>query len=82
MCEIWNELPNVKDMPWGEYKTDCVTAMGFYQRVTQQYPNLSHLWLHSKDQKVEWFEELDYSKTYSVSTWIYDFVKQKINEWN
>jgi hypothetical protein len=81
MCEIWKGLPGVNEQAWGEYKTDLQTAMGFYQTVTQQYPNLSHLWLHSKDQKVEWFEELDYSKTYSVSTWIYDFVKCKINEW-
>jgi hypothetical protein len=39
------------------------------------------MWLHSKDQKEEWFEELDENGLYSVSTWIYDSVKKKIDEW-
>ena len=79
MCEIWGALPNVKDYEWGFYKTDRETARAFYKIVTQKYPNLSHMWLHSKDMKAEWLlEELNPDEKYSVSTWIYDEIKQQI----
>jgi hypothetical protein len=79
MCEIWGALPNVKDYEWGFYKTDRETARVFYKIVAQKYPNLSHMWLHSKDMKEEWLlEELNPNEKYSVSTWIYDEIKQQI----
>jgi hypothetical protein len=79
MCEIWGGLPNVKDYEWGFYKTDRETALAFYKVVAQKYPNLSHMWLHSKDMKEEWLlPELNPNELYSVSTWIYDEIKQQI----
>jgi len=79
MCEIWNALPNIKDYEWGFYKTHRETARAFYRIVAQKYPNLSHMWLHSKDMKEEWLlEELNPNELYSVSTWIYDEIKQQI----
>lgn len=79
MCELWKELPNVNDYEWGFYKTDKESALAFYSVVTHLYPNLSHMWLHSKDMKEEWLiDELDPNEKYSVSTWIYDDVKAKI----
>ena len=79
MCEIWNALPKVKDCEWGFYKTDYDTAMGFLKVVREKYPNLSHMWLHSKDMKAEWLlPELESDGLYSVSTWIYDHIKLKI----
>lgn len=79
MCDIWKELPNVDDYDWGHYKTDKKTALHFYSKVYWKYPYLSHMWLHSKDMKDEWLiDELDENEKYSVSTWIYDFIKKKI----
>jgi hypothetical protein len=82
MCELWKELPNVNDYQWGFYKCDKETALTFYSAVSHLYKNLSHLWLHSKDQKEEWLiDELDENGLYSVSTWIYDDIKQKIKNY-
>lgn len=78
MCDIWNELPNLKDYEWGFYKCDIKTANQFYQKIIDTYPNISHLWLHSKDMKAEWFEEIDETRLYSVSTWLYYFIKEEI----
>jgi hypothetical protein len=78
MCELWKELPNVNNYEWGFYKTDKDTALAFYNVVAQLYPNLSHMWLHSKDMKEEWLIDLNPNEKYSVSTWIYDDVKEKI----
>lgn len=79
MCELWQALPNVKDYEWGFYKTDKQTALGFYNVVCEKYPNLSHMWLHSKDMKEEWLlPELDENETYSVSTWILNHIREKI----
>lgn len=79
MCEIWNALPNIKDYEWGFYKTNRETAYSFLELVTEKYPNLSHMWLHSKDMKEEWLlPELKSDELYSVSTWIYDNIKFKI----
>ena len=79
MCDLWQALPNINDYDWGFYKTDKQTALHFYKIVCEKYPNLSHMWLHSKDMKAEWLlPELNSDEKYSVSTWIYDDVKQKI----
>jgi len=79
MCEIWNDLPNVNGYRWGEYKTSQTVANEFYEGVVKRYPYLSHLWLHHKDAKEEWFGEPN--ELSSVSTWMYWNVKQRINEW-
>jgi hypothetical protein len=81
MCDLWKDLPALNEYEWGFYKCKKEDAMEFYKKVSEQYPYLSHMWLHSKDQKEEWFEELDENGLYSVSTWIYDSVKKKIDEW-
>jgi len=79
MCDLWQALPNINDYDWGFYKTDKQTALNFYKIVCEKYPNLSHMWLHSKDMKEEWLlPELNPNEKYSISTWIYDDVKQKI----
>jgi len=82
MCELWHMLPNVNDYEWGFYKCDKETALTFYSAVSHLYPHLSHMWLHSKDQKEEWLiDELDENGLYSVSTWIYNDIKQKIKNY-
>lgn len=81
MCDLWKELPNVNDYEWGFYKCKQDVALGFYNVITHLYPNLSHMWLHSKDMKEEWFLDLNADEEYSVSTWIYQLMKDKINEW-
>ena len=79
MCKLWKELPNVNDMDWGFYKCKQTDALDFYKKVSDIYPNLSHMWLHHKNEKEEWMlPELDENGLYSVSTWIYWDIKQKI----
>lgn len=80
MCEIWGDMQQPGGQDWGFFKTDKETAMKFYKIVSDKYPNLSHMWLHSKDMNEEWFiEELNEHQKYAVSTWIYNDIKQKIN---
>lgn len=81
MCDIWQKLPAVDDYKWGEYKCTKEVGKWFYDEIYNLYPNLSHLWLHSKDMKQEWLEDIDETKLYSPSTWILNEIRQKINEW-
>lgn len=80
LCEEWQQLPGMGDYEWGFYKTDKETALKFYYKIYWKYPYLSHMWLHSKDMKEEWMlEELDENEKYSVSTWIYNEIRKKID---
>ena len=81
MCDIWTKLPKLEDYKWGEYKCDKETGLSFYNEVMNKYPYVSHLWLHSKNDKKEWLIEINEQELYSVSTWIYHFTKEKINGW-
>jgi len=78
MCDIWEKLPNVNNYDWGFYKCNESVAFKFYLDVISKYPYLSHMWLHSKDQNKEWFEEISTSKEYAMSTWIYHFIKEEL----
>jgi hypothetical protein len=81
MCDIWNKLPHIDDYEWGEYKCTKEVGKSFYDEICKKYDTLSHLWLHSKDMKQEWLEEIDETKLYSPSTWILNEVKKKIYDW-
>ena len=77
MCDLYDNLPGIKDYEWGFYKCTEATAMEFYDKVINQYPYLSHMWLHSKDMKEEWLSDTinEYS---SLSTWIYKKIREKL----
>ena len=81
LCDIWMKLPQVNDFKWGEYKCTQEIGKSFYAEIMEKYPYVSHLWLHSKNEKSEWIEEIDESKEYSISTWMLNDVRKKINEW-
>lgn len=81
MCDIWLNLPNVKEQDWGFYKCKQEIGLDFYKTIMDKYPYVSHLWLHSKNEKKEWLEEIDDNKEYSISTWMLNDVRKKINEW-
>jgi hypothetical protein len=78
MCDVWRKMPNMNSYEWGGYKCTQSVAFNFYIDMISRYPYLSHLWLHSKDAKDEWFEDIDTDKEYSMSTWIYNFIKEEI----
>jgi hypothetical protein len=81
MCDLWNEMDGVKDMEWGFYKCSKSTALDYLEKVRSIYPCVSHLWLHSKDMNKDWLlPELTEDK-YQVSTWIYQNIKERINEY-
>lgn len=81
LCDIWLKLPQINDYKWGEYKCSSDIAMGFYEDIMKKYPYVSHLWLHSKNGKEEWMQPIDMNEKYSISTWILNDVRNKINEW-
>jgi hypothetical protein len=81
MCDIWAKLPQVNDYKWGEYKCPQEIGKNFYNEILEKYPYVSHLWLHSKDMKEEWMGEINKDNEYSISTWILNDVREKINEW-
>jgi hypothetical protein len=79
MIDIWNDIKHDKTELWGNWKVTNEEALKFYNIVYEQYPYVSHLWLHSKDGKQEWLiDELDPETLYSVSTWIYNHIRKKI----
>ena len=80
MCDIWKKLPHMDEYEWGQYKCNKETAKLFYDEICKKYDNVSHLWLHSKDMNEEWLKEIDENNLYSVSTWILDDVRKKIQE--
>ena len=81
MCDIWLKLPHVNDYKWGEYKCTQEVGNALYEDVIKKFPYVSHLWLHSKNEKKEWLEEVDEKGLYSPSTWMLNSVRKKINEW-
>lgn len=81
MCDLWKEMQGVEDIQWGFYRCDKSTAIDYFEKVKLKYPFLSHLWLHSKDMNKDWLLPTLTEETYQVSTWIYQHIKEKINEW-
>jgi hypothetical protein len=81
MCDFYKTLPDLDSYEWGTYKCKRETALNFYNLVSHKYPVLSHMWLHSKDMKEEWLLPQLTDEYYSLSTWIYQFIKEKINDW-
>jgi hypothetical protein len=81
MCDFYKTLPNLDKYEWGSYRCTKDVASNFYDLIKLKYPVVSHMWLHSKDMKEEWMLPQLTDKYYSLSTWIYELVKEKINEW-
>jgi hypothetical protein len=81
MCDVWKNLPKVNEYKWGEYKCAQQVGKEFYNEILKKYPYVSHMWLHSKNMKEEWMGEIDKNNEYSISTWILNDVRKKINEW-
>lgn len=76
MCDIW---PGPRDNTWGKYRTSKEEAMQFFKNAKENFPYASHFWLHDKDSEKEWLiDELDETKEYLISTWIYDHIKRLI----
>lgn len=80
--DIYNQLPNISDYSWGNYKCTAEVGLSFYNTIISKYPNVSHMWMHSKEAKTEWFEGLDLTKNYSLTTWIYNIIKEKIKNYS
>jgi hypothetical protein len=81
MIDLWNNIAHNKTEEWGNWKVTREEAIKFYNIVSEKYPHLSHLWLHSKDEKQEWLideEDIEDHALYSVSTWILKDVRDKI----
>ena len=80
MLDVWNTISHDKTQPWGQWKVTKSEALTFYAKVCEKYPYVSHLWLHLKDGKKEWLlDDLQEGEVYSVSTWILENVREKIN---
>lgn len=79
MCDMWNQLEDVKEYEWGFYKCRKEVALEYLENVKAKYPYLSHLWLHSKDMNQDWMLPELSAERYQVSTWIYNSIKEQIN---
>jgi hypothetical protein len=74
MHDLYDEvLPDLDKYPWGQYKCNRHVARDFMFEALKRYPTLSHLWMHSKADKDEWFQPLEKEGLCSLSTWIYDY---------
>jgi hypothetical protein len=81
MCDIYNTLPDINNYSWGNYKCDINVAKDFYKLILERYSYISNLWMHSKDNEEEWFIDINENSKYSLTTWIYYFIKEKIKEY-
>ena len=81
MCDLWSALPDLDKYKWGEYKCSKEIGEYFYDLILDRFPNASHLWLHSKDQKEEWLNKVNDNDIKSISTWILNKVRKKIYEY-
>jgi hypothetical protein len=78
MCDVYKNLKNISSYEWGKYKCDENTAKEFFDKILKTYPYLSHMWLHSKDMKKEWLNSINKDEENELSTWIYNFILQKL----
>jgi hypothetical protein len=75
-CDIWQNLPEVNEYKWGEYKCVKEVGLSLYKKIKKTYPSVSHLWLHSKDMNPEWLNEINETEKYSPSTWILNEIRK------
>jgi hypothetical protein len=80
LCSLYNELPNIKDFEWGDYKTDKTTALLFLEKCKSYFPTASFLWMGDKEINEELFKEETNEETKKrLSTWIYKDIEKKSN---
>lgn len=77
MHDLYKILPDITLYPHGKYLCTEKTALEFYEKVINIYPDVSHLWLHDKDMNPDWLKR-DYKEKELISTWILKYVREKI----
>jgi hypothetical protein len=78
MIDRWKALPGVVEQEWGKYKCKRDVAMKFFYQILEDYPFVSHLWLHDKDANKEWLTDIDLNGEYAVSTWIINEIRRQV----
>ena len=79
LCSLYNELPNIKDYDWGEYKSDKETALKFLEKCKAYFPTCCFLWMGDKESNEELFNNNIVDKQ-RLSTWIYKDIEYKANQ--
>ena len=77
MHDLYKALPDITLYPHGKYLCTEKTALEFYEKVINLYPDVSHLWLHDKDMNPDWLKS-GYKEKELISTWIMKYVREKI----
>ena len=78
LCSLYNELPNIKDYDWGDYKSDKETALIFIEKCKTYFPTCCFLWMGDKESNEELFNKNIVEKQ-RLSTWIYKDIEDKAN---
>jgi hypothetical protein len=78
LCSLYNELPNIKDYDWGEYKSDKQTALIFLEKCKAYFPTCCFLWMGDKESNEELFNKNIFEKQ-RLSSWIYKDIEDKVN---
>lgn len=81
LCSMYQDLPNIKNYEWGQYKTDKDTAMQLLQRCKAYFPTCCFLWMGDKESNEELFQDTPSNGLQRISTWIYKDVQGKCNEY-
>jgi hypothetical protein len=78
LCSIYNELPNIKDYKWGDYKSDKETALLFLEKCKSYFPTCCFLWMGDKTSNRELFDNNIVDRL-RLSSWIYKDIENKVN---
>jgi hypothetical protein len=81
MCDLWKQMDGTDTAEWGFFKCKKEVALDYLDKVKAKYPYVSHMWLHIKDMNKDWMLKELSDEEYQVSTWIYQSVKEMINEY-
>ena len=85
MCELYKQLPNIKNEKWGTYKTNKHNSLEMLKKIEKQFPTSCYIWMATKekeliDDKVYGHEIINNPQhKKKIKSWIYQNIKEKIN---
>lgn len=85
MCELYKNLPNIRDVKWGTYKTNYKTSISMLNKIKKQFPTCSFIWLATKEKEliddnvIGKNISFDKKSKKKIKSWIYLYIKKKIN---
>ena len=75
LCSLYDNLKNIKDYDWGEYKTTQKESLKLFNSIKEYFPTSCFLWLGDKESNEEFFKKEE--ALMRISSWIYLNIKKK-----